>query len=38
MRAPLKKRKFVPRTDKGDAMGVARGAARRVENKHGKNR
>ena len=38
MRAPLKKRNVVPMTDRGDAIGVARGAARRVENRHGKNR
>jgi len=38
MRAPLKKRKVVPMTDNGDAIGVASGAARRVEKRHGKNR
>jgi hypothetical protein len=36
--APLKKRDVVPRTDRGDAKGVAKGAAKRVENRHGRNR
>jgi len=38
MRAPEKKSAEVPRTERGLAMGVVRGAARSVENRHGKNR
>jgi len=38
MRAPLKKRRDVPRTERGVAIGFASGAARRVENRHGKKR
>ena len=38
MRAPLKKSSAVPTTESGDVMGVARGAARRVEKRHGKKR
>jgi hypothetical protein len=38
MRAPLKKSRDVPRTERGEAMGTARGAARSVENRHGKKR
>jgi len=38
MRAPLKKRRDVPRTERGDAIGTASGAARRVENRQGKKR
>jgi hypothetical protein len=38
MRAPVKKRREVPTTARGDAMGTARGAARNVENRQGKNR
>jgi len=36
--APLKKRRDVPRTESGDAMGEVRGAASRVEKRHGKKR
>jgi hypothetical protein len=36
MRAPLKKRRDVPITEIGDAIGVARGAAKSVEKRHGK--
>jgi hypothetical protein len=36
MSAPLKKSRDVPTTDKGEAIGTARGAARRVEKRHGK--
>jgi hypothetical protein len=35
MRAPPKKRREVPTTESGVAMGIARGAARSVENRHG---
>jgi hypothetical protein len=38
MSAPLKKRREVPTTDRGDDIGTARGAARRVENRQGKKR
>lgn len=38
MSAPLKNRNEVPTTDRGVAIGIAKGAARRVENKHGKKR
>jgi hypothetical protein len=38
MRAPLKKRRDVPRTDRGVAIGTASGAAKRVEKRHGKNK
>jgi hypothetical protein len=38
MRAPLKKSREVPRTEMGEAMGAARGAARSVENRQGKKR
>jgi hypothetical protein len=38
IRAPLKKRSVVPMTDVGDAIGVVKGAARRVEKRHGKNK
>jgi hypothetical protein len=36
MMAPLKKRSEVPMTDKGDAIGIAIGAANSVEKRHGK--
>jgi hypothetical protein len=36
IRAPLKKSRDVPRTDKGEAMGTASGAARSVEKRQGK--
>jgi hypothetical protein len=36
MRAPLRNRKDVPITHRGDAIGVARGAAIKVENRQGK--
>jgi hypothetical protein len=38
MRAPEKKRREVPMTEPGVAIGVAIGAAMSVENKHGKKR
>jgi hypothetical protein len=38
IRAPLKKSKEVLMTESGVAIGIANGAARRVENKQGKNR
>jgi hypothetical protein len=38
MRAPVKNRIDVVKTSRGEEMGVARGAARRVENRHGKKR
>ena len=38
MRAPLKKRREVPSTESGDVIGVASGAAKRVEKRHGKYR
>jgi len=38
MRAPPKKRREVLKTDRGEAMGTARGAARRVEKRQGKKR
>jgi hypothetical protein len=38
MRAPLKNRRDVPRTERGDAIGKASGAARSVEKRHGKKR
>lgn len=38
MSAPAKKSAVVPTTDPGDAMGAARGAAMRVEKRHGKKR
>jgi hypothetical protein len=38
IRAPLKNKRDVPTTDRGDAIGVAMGAARRVEKRHGKYR
>jgi hypothetical protein len=34
--APLKNRRDVPTTERGDAIGAARGAARRVEKRQGK--
>lgn len=37
-RAPEKKRTVVLRTDRGEAMGTAKGAAIKVENMHGQNR
>jgi hypothetical protein len=37
-RAPEKKRSEVPMTEPGDAIGIAIGAAMRVENRHGKKR
>jgi hypothetical protein len=36
--APLKKRSDVVMTDRGDVIGMASGAANRVENRHGKKR
>jgi hypothetical protein len=38
IRAPLKKSKEVPRTERGEAKGTASGAASSVENKQGKKR
>jgi hypothetical protein len=38
IRAPEKKRSEVPMTEPGVAMGIAIGAAMRVEKRHGKNR
>lgn len=38
MSAPEKKRAAVPMTERGDDIGVARGAARSVEKRHGKKR
>ena len=38
IRAPLKKRREVPTTERGEAIGMARGAARSVENRQGKKR
>jgi hypothetical protein len=38
IRAPLRKRNVVPRTERGLVMGEVTGAARRVLNRHGKNR
>jgi hypothetical protein len=38
MRAPLKKRSEVPATVRGKDIGAARGAASRVEKRHGKKR
>jgi hypothetical protein len=38
MRAPLKNRMEVPMTERGDVIGSARGAAKRVEKRHGKKR
>jgi hypothetical protein len=38
IRAPLKKRKEVPRTERGVAIGTIKGPARSVEKRHGKNR
>lgn len=38
MSAPAKKSVAVPRTERGDAIGIARGAARSVEKRHGKKR
>jgi hypothetical protein len=35
MRAPPKKRREVPTTESGVAMGIESGAARRVENRQG---
>ena len=36
--APLKKRREVPTTERGEAIGTARGAASSVENRQGKKR
>lgn len=36
--APAKNRTDVPMTEKGDAIGTVRGAARRVEKRQGKYR
>ena len=36
--APLKKRSDVPRIERGDAIGIASGAARSVEKRQGKKR
>lgn len=38
MRAPLKKRRDVPRTERGEAIGTTIGAARRVEKRQGNKR
>lgn len=38
MRAPLKKSSDVPRTERGEAIGIAKGAASSVENRQGKKR
>jgi hypothetical protein len=38
MRAPLKNSSEVPRTESGEATGIARGAASSVENRQGKKR
>jgi hypothetical protein len=38
MSAPPRKRREVPTTDKGEAIGMAIGAAISVEKRHGKNR
>ena len=37
-RAPLKNRREVPIAENGDTIGVVRGAASRVEKRHGKKR
>jgi hypothetical protein len=38
MTAPAKKRREVPSTETGVAIGATRGAAMRVEKRHGKKR
>jgi hypothetical protein len=36
IRTPAKNRREIPKTERGDVIGVAGRAARRAENRHGK--